>query len=182
MQEVGKGSVHGSQIRGSGGTRGPVEASASVRKLVLHWSHSNATNAMRNLGIYTTIAFCVLLTSCSNQEQEMVGSWKRTQILDAGDEPTDDEKDGYILDLNEDKSFGLRYTNRNRGMFGGSRDRNKKGTWALASPTMKDDHSALVLRFDEGNAIKEETHRVRTVSKDEIKLIFADHTSVFERR
>jgi hypothetical protein len=137
---------------------------------------------MRNLVLGATVALGFLFTACSNTDHELVGSWKRSQLLDPGDEPTDDGKEGYILDLNEDKSFNLRFTYRDRRPFGGSRDRNKKGTWALAAPIVKDDRAALVLRFDEGAAIKEESHRVRTVSPDQMRLIYLEQTHVFNRR
>ena len=137
---------------------------------------------MRNLTIAAVLLVSGLVTSCSSTEKELVGSWKRAELLDNSDELTDDNRKGYILELNEDKSFSLKYTLQDRPAFGGSRDRNKKGTWALTSPTMKDDLAALVLRFDDGNRVTEETHRLRSLSKDEMRLFFVDHTSVFRRR
>jgi hypothetical protein len=132
---------------------------------------------MRNLTIAAVLLVSVLFTSCNSTEKELVGSWKRTEFLNPGDEPTTDYREGFILDLNEDLSFNLRYTKT-----GGGRERKKKGTWAIASPTMKDDLAALVLRFDDGNSVTEETHRLRSLSEDEMRLIFVDHTSVFRRR
>ncbi len=137
---------------------------------------------MHKLVIGTAVILSVLFASCNNTEKEIVGSWKRTQVLDDRDEPVSDNKHGYILDLNEDMTFNLRFTYGDRPAFGGSKERNRKGTWALAEPTMKDDLSALVLRIEEHNAIREETHRVRTLKNDELKLIFSNHTQIFQRR
>lgn len=132
---------------------------------------------MRNLVIGTAVLLSVLFASCNNTEKELVGSWKRTEFLNAGDEPAMDYREGVILDLNDDLSFNLRYNKA-----GGGRERKKNGTWAIASPTVKDDLAALVLRFDDGNSITEETHRLRSLSEGEMRLIFSDHTSVFRRR
>jgi hypothetical protein len=82
---------------------------------------------MRNLAFGASVALSVLFSSCGSTEKELVGSWKRTEFLDPADEPTTDYRDGFILDLNEDLSFNMRYTKP------GGRERKKKGTWAVVS-------------------------------------------------
>lgn len=133
---------------------------------------------MRNIIIGANLLLCALCISCNNTESEIVGSWKRTEFLDTGDEPKDDGIKGYILDLNEDNSFSLRYSYKTGRIF----DRNKEGTWALTSPIEKEDQAALVLRFKDYKSITEETHRLRAVGPDGMRLIFDGETSVFQRR
>ncbi len=137
---------------------------------------------MRHLKFGATLLLCAVLNACVSPQDEIVGSWKRTQFLDARDEPQEDDKTGYILELNEDMTFSLRFTYQSRPRFGGSPDRNKTGTWSFAPAVVKDDQAALVLRFNEDDAVREETHRVRALTKEQLKLIYSEHTSVFTRR